>query len=40
VRIVAAAPDLADKIAVLPVTLVFDHEDQIREILNMRLRAC
>lgn len=39
VRIVAAAPDLADKIAVLPVTLVFDHEDHMREILKTRLRA-
>ena len=39
VRIMAAAPDLADKIAVLPVTLVFEDEDHIREILKTRLRA-
>jgi len=39
VRIVATAPDLADKIAVLPVTLIFDHEDHMHEILKKRLRA-
>ena len=39
VRIVAVAPDLADKIAVLPVTLVFDDENRVREILKARLRA-
>ena len=37
VRIVAAAPDLADKIAVLPVTLVFDHEEALIKILKSRL---
>ena len=37
VRVVAAAPDLADKIAVLPVTLAFDHEDALIKILKNRL---
>lgn len=37
VRIIAAAPDLADKIAVLPVALVFNHEETIRKILKSRL---
>ncbi|MEI6572646.1 MAG: tetraacyldisaccharide 4'-kinase [Alphaproteobacteria bacterium] len=37
VRVVAAAPDLADKIAVLPVTLVFDHEEALIKILKSRL---
>ena len=37
VRIVAAAPDLADNIAVLPVTLVFDHEEALMKILKSRL---
>ena len=36
-RVVAAAPDLADKIAVLPVTLVFDHEEALTKILKSRL---
>jgi len=37
VRIVTAAPDLADNIAVLPVTLVFDHEEALMKILKSRL---
>jgi tetraacyldisaccharide 4'-kinase len=37
VRVVSAAPDLADKIAVLPVTLAFDHEGALIKILKNRL---